>query len=189
MSQDAFSRWAIRFRRDAEKDDMMLLRKHLKRVGLPDEPEKLVAGTIMYMSACCAYLSFEGHPIDDFFAMQQYQSDLDADFHYSFTFNLRGKIFGRIIAPLPPQYVDLADLYGHPWDDFKMCGYSDFRVARLDDDNLAENEIEEIEEAITDDIRFDYTEDEVDIYIDNYSIDGVLVCHVQDVFPEDMDDE
>ncbi|MFH7326436.1 hypothetical protein [Desulfurivibrio sp. C05AmB] len=189
MSLDAFSRWANRFRRDAVKDDMKLLRKHLQRVGLPDEPEKLIDGTIMYMSGCCAYLNIDGRSIDDFLAMQQYRPDVDADADYFFTFNLFGKTFGRIIMSLYPHYVDLADLYGHPWNDFKMCGYSDFRVARIDDDDMSADECDEIEKVVAGDILFDYTEDEIDIHVDNYSIEGILICYVQDVMREDMEME
>lgn len=189
MTQDVFSRWANRFRRDAVKDDMKLLRQHLQRVGLPDEPEKLIDGTIMYMSGCCAYLNIDGRSIEDFLAMQQYRPEVDADAHYFFTFNLHGRTFGRLVTSLHPHYVDLADLHDHPWNDFKMCGYSEFRVSRLDDSDISDEETEQIERLITEDIRFDYTEDEVDIHVDNYSIDGVLICYVQDILPEDMDAE
>ena len=189
MSQDAFSRWANRFRRDAVQDEMTLLRKHLQRIGLPDEPEKLIDGTIMYMSGCCAYLKIDGRSVEDFLAMQRYRPAVDADAHYFFTFNLLGKTFGRIVMSLHSHYVDLADLYGHPWNDFKMCGYSDFRIARIDDEDISSDECDEIEKIVTGDLLFDYTEDEIDIRIDNYSIDGVLICDVQDVLPEDMDTE
>ncbi len=187
MAQSAFSRWANQFRRDALEDGMMLLRKHLRRVGLPDEPEKLIDGTIMYMSGCCAYLKIDGHSIDEFLAMQLYRPALDANSCYSFTFNLLERTFGRIITPLHAKYLDLADLHDHPWNDFKMAGYSDFRVARLDDDDLSEDEIEDIERAITDDILFDYAEDEVDIWTDRDTICGVLIGYVAYVLPEDWE--
>lgn len=47
MAQNAFSRWANRFLRDAAKDNMKLLRQHLQRAGLPDEPEKFIEETII----------------------------------------------------------------------------------------------------------------------------------------------
>ena len=187
MSQSAFSIWANRFQRDAMKDGMALLRRHLQRVGLPDDPQKLIDGTIMYMLGCCAYLKVDGRSIDDFLAMQQYRPDLEADADYLFTFNLLDKTFGRIVTSLQPHYVDLADLFGHPWNDFRMCGYSDFRVARIDGGDISDDEANMLEREILEDLCFDYTEDEIDIQIDNYSIDGVLICYVHDVAPEDMD--
>ena len=184
MSWDVVHRWIDRFRRDAAKDDMRLLRKHLKRVGLPDEPEKLVEGTIMYTIGCCAYLDLERRSIKEFIAMQSYRPALDPDFYYSFTFNLRELTFGRLISPLVMKFVDFFDLFNHPWNEFKKCGYSDFRVARLDDKALSEDEIEELENVIIDDIRFDSTEEEVNVYVDPDTVDGVLLAYVQDVYDD-----
>lgn len=181
MSRAAFSRWANQFRQDAAKDSMELLRKHLQRVGLPDKPKKLIDGTIMYMRGCCAYLIIDGRSIDDFLAMQAYRPDLDAASHYSFTFNLFEKTFGRIVSPPDLKCLDLADLYDHPWNQYKRCGFSDFRVARLDDQTLTDEEIEDIEESIIDDIYFDYSEEEVDIRFDRESVNGVLVVCCQDI--------
>lgn len=188
MAKEAFSRWTDQFRRDAIKDDMALLRTHLERIGLPDEPEKLIEGTIVFMSVCCAYLGMDGRSVDDMLAIQQYRPNVDANTHYSFTFNLFGEAFGRIITPLYPKFVDLADLHDHPWYDFQMCGYSDFRIARIDEGDLSEAESDEIKEVVTGDILFDYTEDEVDIWFDQYSICGVLIGHVDDVLSMDDDD-
>ena len=63
---------------------------------------------------------------------------------------------------------------------YKMCGYCDCRVARLDNKALSGPEIEEIENAITDDIRFDYSEEEVEILFDRDAVPGVLVVYVID---------
>ena len=183
MSSDPFSQWAIQFRRDAVKDKMALLKQHLQRVGLPDEPEKLIDGTIMVMSACCAYLDIDGRSIDDL-AMQAYRPDREADTCYSFTFNIFDRAFGRVIAPRDIKCLDLADLHDHPWHDFKICGYSDSRVARLDDRTLSDAEIEEVESVITDDIRFDDSEDEVDIFIDRETIDGGLIVYLYDIIAD-----
>jgi len=110
MLNDAFSQWANRFRHDAVKDEMRLLRKHLKRVGLPDEPEKLLNGTIMHVGGCCAYLNIDGRNIGEFLRMQAYSPPHQADTYYSFTFNLFECIFGRVITPIDAKCVDLADL-------------------------------------------------------------------------------
>ncbi len=181
MPKNTFSRWANRFRRDAVKDNMALLRDHLQRIGLPDEPEKLVDGTIMFMTACCAYLQIDGRSMDEVLDIQAYRPDLDADSYYSLTFNLFDKAFGRVIAPRDFKCLDLADLHDFPWNDFKMCGYYDFRVARLDNKALSDPEIEEIENAITDDIRFDYSVEEVELLFDRDAVPGVLVAYVMDI--------
>ena len=58
---------------------MSLLRDHLHRIGQSDEPEKLIDGTIMIMSACCAYLQIDGRSMDDVLDMQAYRPDRDGD--------------------------------------------------------------------------------------------------------------
>ena len=181
MPKNTFSRWANRFRRDAVKDNMELARDHLQRIGLPDEPEKLIDGTVMFMTACCAYLQIDGRSMDEVLDIQAYHPDLDTDSYYSLTFNLFDRAFGRVIAPRDIKCLDLADLHDFPWNDFKMCGYYDFRVARLDYKALSDPEMEEIENAITDDIRFDYSEEEVELLFDRDAIPGVLVVYVMDI--------
>lgn len=90
------------------KDNMELLRNHLQQVDLPDEPEKFFDGTIMFMSGCCANLKIDAHLIDDFLSMHAYRPKLDSDSHYSLTFNLHDRTFGRIISPLDVKCLDLA---------------------------------------------------------------------------------
>lgn len=189
MTKNAFSRWANRFRREAMRDNMELARNHLQRIGLPDEPEKLVDGTIMFMTACCAYLQIDGRSMGEILGTQAYRPDLDADSYYSLTFNLFDRAFGRVIAPRDFKCLDLADLHDFPWDDFRRCGYYDFRVARLDNKALSNLEIEEIENAITNDIRFDYSEEEVAIIFDRDAVPGVLVVYLVDIMQdnEEMD--
>jgi hypothetical protein len=185
MQEKAFKQWEKSFRRDAEKDGMALLREHLQRLDLRDEPEKLLNGTIMFMSACCAYLNIDGRAFNDFLAIQGYRPLCDGVAHYSFTFNLYDRVYARIITPIDVKYLDFADLYGHPWYEFKMCGFSDFCVSRIDSNALSKDEIEQIEKVISDDIRFDYSEEEVDFWTDQDSIDGVLLVCVYDVENDD----
>lgn len=185
MQEKAFKQWEKSFRRDAEKDGMALLRKHLQRLDLRDEPEKLLNGTIMFMSVCCTYLNIDGRAFNDFLAIQAYRPLCDEVANYSFTFNLCDRVYARIITPIDVKCLDLADLYGHPWHEFKMCGFSDFRVFRIDGNALSKDEIEQIEKVISDDIRFDYSEDEVDFWTDQDSIDGALLVCVYDVENDD----
>jgi hypothetical protein len=162
-------------------DSAALLRNHLQRIGLPDEPEKLVEGTILCVNVAGAYSDNEGRNIKEFLSQQSYRPTLDPDSYYSFTFNLRQHTFARVISPLKDKTLDLADLYGHPWKEFKMCGYSEIRIARLDDADLSEAEYDQIEKTIIDDIFFDFTEDEVYIAFDREAVHGILVAYFMDV--------
>ena len=181
MSSDAFRKWANRFRCEAVIDSASLLRKHLQRIGLPDEPEKLVEGTILCVNVAGAYSENEGRTIKEFLSQQSYHPALDPNTYYSFTFNLRQHTFARIITPLNAKTLDLADLYGHPWNQFKMCGYSEIRVSRLDDADLSEAEYDQIEKTIIDDIFFDFPEDEVYIAFDREAVPGILVAYLLDL--------
>jgi hypothetical protein len=187
MSSDAFGKWANRFRCEAVIDSAALLRRHLQRIGLPDEPEKLVEGTILCVNVAGAYSAIEGRSIKEFLSQQSYRPTMDPNTYFSFTFNLRQHTFARIITPLEAKPLDLADLYGHPWNQFKMCGYSEIRVARLDDADLSEAEYELIEATITDDIFFDFTDDEVWVVFDRLAVPGILVVYLLDT-ETDMED-
>ena len=65
-----------------------------------------------------------------------------------------------------------------------MSGYTGFRVSRLDKCAVSDEEIEVIESAIEYDIRFDYSEDDVDFCIDSDLHEGVLEVCVYEVPPE-----
>ena len=62
-----------------------------------------------------------------------------------------------------------------------MCGYSEIRIARLDDADLSEAEYEQIEKMITDDIFFDFTDDEVLLAFDRGAVQGILVAYLLDM--------
>jgi len=176
-----FNKWAKRFRCDAVMDGAALLRDHLRRLELPDEPVKLLEGTILLVSAAAAYSENEGGDLKEFLAQQAYRPALDPDTYYSFTFNLRDHTYGRIITPLDKKTLDLADLWGHPWKQFKMCGYNEIRISRLDNAPLSVLECDRLEKTITDDIFFDYTDDDVMIAFDRQAVQGILVAYLLDM--------
>ena len=73
----------------------------------------------------------------------------------------------------------------HPTQSYSANnGYTGFRVSRLDKCAVSDQEIEVIESAIEYDIRFDYSEDDVDFCIDSDLHEGVLEVCVYEVPPE-----
>ncbi len=183
MPANALNQWIRDFRKAAKADKLALFRNHLKRLGLPDEPELLLQGTVEAVTACCAYLNVDQRPFDKFLAMQRYTPADAPDAWYSLTFDLCGKGYARLLAPRKKMLfeIDLADLYEHPWMPFKVCGYSTFWVARLDGAALGVTELEMIEKEVTKDLRYDYPEDELNFWFDPDSIEGVMAVTVQDV--------
>jgi len=183
-----FNRWAQDFREAAKADGYAILRDHLRRLDLPDNPELLLEGTIHLVQACLSYAILDHQSYARFLGMQKYDPAEAADAMYAVTFDLCGKAFGRVLVPPSAGdsasqqgfVFDLADLYGHSWQCYERVGYECFWVSRIDGDDLTCEELAEIELVVTYDLRFDYGEEELDIWFDDLSTEGSLLVCVQD---------
>ena len=173
-------RWMLKFRKDAEADKYALFRDHLRKLGLPDNPELLLEGTIQVVIACEAYASIDGQSFATFLEMQSYDPSESVDAKYAFTFDLCSKAFARVLVATKGSIPDLADLYNHPWEDYKVCGYHSIYVSRIDGRKLGSRELARLEREVTNDLRYDYAEEEVDLWSDDQTIEGVLIFGVQD---------
>ncbi len=184
MAELTLQRWAREFRRDAEADRLAVMRNHLRGLGLRVKPEKLLEGTIEVVVACMVYLEIDGRSTDSFLAMQTYDPARSAGAKYAFTFDIFGKAFARVLAAPGVRNLDLADLYGHPWYKYKTCGYHHFWIARTDSAALKKRELAKLERQVTEDLRFDYSEDELYIWFDDIHTPGALFVTVQERIAE-----
>jgi len=180
MPKSSLKKWEREYRKAAQADDLELYREHLHKLGLPGEPELLLHGTILVVQACCAYASIDGQPIARFLGFQKYSPAEVPDAKYSFTFDLYGKGFARVLLSAKLELLDLADLYGHPWWEYEVCGYRCFWVSRTDGEDLSPEELVQIETEITEDLRYDYSDDELDFWFDDTAVEGVLKVTLQD---------
>lgn len=180
VANTIIQRWVTQFRNDAEADHYAIFRSHLCRLGLPDEPEMLLAGTVDVVIAAVAYANLDNQLIDAFLKLQRYDPAKAAEAKYAFTFDLFSRAFGRVLVPTKAVIPDLADLFEHPWEDYQVCGYSSIRISRTDNKNLSARELARLEKEVTSDLRFDYTEDELDLWFDDQSIKGILLVSVQE---------
>lgn len=180
MTYANLQRWEREFRKAAEADEYALLRDHLCRLELPDNPELLLEGTIQVVIACEAYASIDGQSFAAFLKMQTYDPSDAVDAKYALTFDLCGKAFGRVLVPTKSAIPDLADLYNHPWQDYEVCGYHSICISRIDGRKLGKRELARLEKAVTYDLRYDYSESEVDFWFDGAVIEGMLLITVQD---------
>jgi hypothetical protein len=180
MSNANIRRWALKFKKDAKADKFTLFRKHLERLGLPDEPQLLLEGTIDVVIGSAAYASLDSQSLETFLDMQMYDPSTAAGAKYALTFDLYGRAFGRILAPTKAVIPDLADLLDHPWENYAVCGYSSLWVSRIDDKSLSAKELARLEKEVTSDLRFDYTEDDLDLWFDDQSVKGELLVSVQE---------
>ena len=186
MAKSPLKEWERAFRSAARADNYVLFRDHLKKFGMPDKPNQLLEGTIMVVQACCAYVEMDGRSYANFLALQKYNTADAINAKYTFTFDICKKSFARIlISKKLDPCLDLADLYDFPWSKYKICGYNEIWVTRTDGKALNAREKARIEEKVTDDLRFDYSEDELGFWFDDSTIKGVLRVYVYDVEEED----
>ncbi len=136
--------------------------------------------TIVLVNACCAYLSMEGQSLNDFLALQTYYPVNNESAIYTLTFNLFDKAYARILTSRDFMGIDIADLHDHPWHEFERCGFAEFNVSRIDGNAFPNDEIDHIDKLIEEDLRYDFTEEEVRFYIDPDRIEGALIVCVYD---------
>ena len=190
MSDRKLKRWENKFRKAAELDDLVVLRDHLYSLDLPDEPELLLHGTIHFVQACCAYATLDGQQsLDGFLYLQSYFPGDAPGAKYAFTFDLYGKGCARVLLPAKTGILDLADLYGHPWWEYEVSGYRRFWVSRTDGRDLTEDELLQIQDEVTEDLRFDYSEDELDFWFNDDAVQGTLFVELQDVERSEEEDD
>lgn len=180
----ALAGWEEKFRAEAQADDYLLFRTLLRRLELPDEPTLMLDGTIMLIQTSSAYLAMDNRKVEDFLSWQQYAPVKVSRKPYQVVFDIHGMAYARIKLPATLQPLDLADLYGAPWDKLKICGYCDFWISRINGTSLTRKEIAAFEKVVESDLRFDYTEDELAFWFDPDSHEGILKVSVQDVFPD-----
>src|SRR5262249_40158807 len=98
-----------------------------------------------------------------FLRMQTYDPSKAEGAKYAFTFDVFGRAYPRILVETKFGSLDLADLYGTLWRKFKVAGYSCFYISRVDGSDLTAPERAALEEEVTNDLRYDYGEDELEV--------------------------
>jgi hypothetical protein len=180
MAVNVLQRWTRDFRKAAEDDEYALFREHLCKLELPECPELLLEGTIQLVHASAAYATIDGQSFAAFLKLQNYDACDAVGAKYAFTFDLCGRAFGRVLLSSKCSLWELADLYNHPWDNYEVCGYRSIYISRIDGRKLGRRELARLEREVTEDLRFDYSEEELDLWFDDQSIDGVLQVCVHD---------
>lgn len=178
--------WQETFRTDAVSDAYEALRAHLRRFDLPDQPEVLLEGTIDVVMMCVGYATLDGQSSLDFIRRQTYDPSA-ADATYAVTFDIFGKGFARVLTVASLDGLDFADLYEVPWERYQVVGYSHFWISRTDGADLSAEELLLLERQVTEDLRFDYAEDELDFWFDPDTHEGALLVSVQDSSGVDED--
>ena len=163
QNSTTFRLWEKEFRSAAAKDGLKLFRDHLKFLKLKHSPETLLEGTIAFVVATLSYLSIDGQRKEyvRFLELQKYNPSNSKNARFALTFDVCGRSCARLLVDSKFRPVDLADLYGHPWDAIGLAGFSSLLVSRTDGKPLTPAASRKLQKAIEYDIRFDYSEDEV----------------------------
>jgi hypothetical protein len=177
MNEDILDQWERDFRASALADDYTVFRDHLRRLDLPDNPLLMLEGTILFVRMCSAYAVVDERDdkFDAFLAMQTYDPTKSIKARYAYTFDIFGKAFGRLYIDTKAGTLDLADLYGSPWNDYEVVGFHRLWISHPDWSPLTGLEWTELESVVSDDLRFDYTEDEIEFWFP-YSPDETYLC-------------
>ncbi|MDB5387909.1 MAG: hypothetical protein JWM11_3555 [Planctomycetaceae bacterium] len=159
--------WEEAFRAAAEADDYAIFRDHLRRLGLPDEPLMLLDGTIQFVQMWNGFTSLARRDaFTSLLEMQTYDPALSSEAVYAYTFDLCGMAYARVL---------IESKYG-----------------TLDWSPLTDEERCHLEMEATDDLRFDYSEDELDIDFEFAPFDETfLFARVQEVYgdEDEVEDE
>lgn len=182
MTKDMVQSWELEFRKNAKADKYAILKNHMSKLNLRGNPRLLLEGTIRLVQASIAYASIDGQSFEEFLIMQQYDPAKAVNAEYEFTFDIFGRAYARVLVPKKIGMPDLADLYDHPWQDYKICGYDPLYITRIDGNYLDSEESSSLEEAVTMDMSSDYTEDELFIVFDDWTLEDTLIVwfHPQD---------
>ena len=185
----ALAQWEKSFRADAKADDYRIFQAHLESLDLPDQPIMLLDGTTVFVQMCVAYLELDGQEVIEFLDRQTYDPRKSRDVPYQVTFDLHQKAYARLNLPASLRPVDLADLYGAPWNEYRVVGYCNIWISKIDEVPLSLEEIAKFETVVNEDLRFDYSEDELNFWFDPDAHAGVLKVSVQDVYDDEVSDD
>jgi hypothetical protein len=89
---------------------------------------------------------------------------------------------GRVLTDAKIAEVDLADLFGHPWESIRRVGFSNVWISRLDGVSIDDSEFNVIESLVLDDLFFDYDESELEADVAFMDIDDSVLLTVSRVF-------
>ena len=170
-----YQRWLRQFSADAIADDANELQRHIDYLQLGCSRDDLLQGTHLLVLAVMTYLSLDGRDCEPFINQQRYWLCGEGLPHYVLTFELGDKQFGRVVADEKISGIDFADLFNHPWQAYETAGFSDVYISRLDGEPLVPGEVEGLEGRITEDIYYDYSDEEVSVTVQSTDLDDTAL--------------
>ncbi len=174
--EQVFANWQRQFAADAVADDANEIRRHIEYLGLDCSRAAMLTGTDLLVAAVMAYQQMDNQDCEGFVEQQRYWLCGDDLPFYCLTFNLGKKYFGRLLTNKNMDGVDFADLFNHPWYPFETAGFHEVHISRLDGSPITMEELEAMERRFTEDMYYDYTDDEISAYVQITELDDTALA-------------
>lgn len=171
-----YANWQRQFAADAVADDANEIRRHIEYLGLDCSRADMLEGTDLLIAAVMAYQQMDNQDCEGFVKQQRYWLGGDDLPCYCLTFNLGKKHFGRLLTNKNIDGVDFADLFNHPWYPFETAGFYEVHISRLDGEPIEPDELEALERRFTEDMYYDYTDEEVSAYVQMTDLDDTALA-------------
>jgi hypothetical protein len=171
-----YANWQRQFAADAVADDANEIRRHIEYLGLDCSRADMLEGTDLLIAAVMAYQQMDNQDCEGFVKQQRYWLRGDDLPFYCLTFNLGKKHFGRLLTNKNMDGVDFADLFNHPWYPFETAGFYEVQISRLDGEPIEPEELETLDRRFTEDMYYDYTDEEVSAYIQMTELDDTALA-------------
>jgi hypothetical protein len=160
-----YANWQRQFSAEAVEDGAKEIQRHIEYLGLDCSRAAMLEGTDLLIAAVMAYQQMDNQDCEGFVKQQRYWLRGDDLPFYCLTFNLGKKHFGRLLTNKHIDGVDFADLFNHPWYPFETAGFHEVHISRLDGVPIEPAELEALERRFTEDMYYDYTDEEVSAYV------------------------
>lgn len=170
-----FTQWQRQFAADAVADDCVEIQRHIQYLGIKCTRADMLEGTNMLLFAVAVYLQMDGQNFESMIKQQQYRLAGENLPFYCLTFDFGKGHFGRILADENLSGVDFADLFNHPWDEYKTAGFSDVWISRLDGEFIDKDESYGLEKRVTEDMYYDYSDEDLSVVILDSGLDDTLL--------------
>lgn len=172
---EAFPEWQREFVADGEADDCIEIRRHIEYLELDCSPATLLDGTTQLLAAVLAYLQIDGREWADFLKRQRYRLGGANLPYYCLTFSFGRGHYGRVLTDKAIAGVDFADLFGHPWNEYKLAGFHEVYISKLDGEPIDNDELETLYLRVTRDMYYDYTEEDVGVDVSMTELDDTAL--------------
>jgi hypothetical protein len=171
-----YANWQRQFAADAVADDANEIRRHIEYLGLDCSRADMLEGTDLLIAAVMAYQQMDNQDCEGFVKQQRYWLCGDDLPFYCLTFNLGKKHFGRLLTDKNIDGVDFADLFNHPWYPYETAGFHEVHISRMDGELIEPEELEALERRFTEDMYYDYTDEEVSAHLQMSELDDTAVA-------------